>query len=206
MILIGTLAQEAARVRLTESLKNAMYYPGKRDRASRVTYSVQKPAIQLLGVRIDRLTEPALLSTVLSRAKRRMRTTVLYVNAHCMNLQFTDPNYHILLDKADIVYCDGTGVRLAAWMTGQHIPSRMTGADWIAGLCAACKTQEVSLFLLGGQHGSAQDAARVLVKRTPGLKIVGTAPGFGMDSGLIDRINRLAPDIVLVGMGSPRQE
>src|SRR6266496_1622771 len=87
--------------------------------------------VHLLGVRIDRLQLPGLLGRVTEAAHRRVPTTVLYVNAHCMNVQYRDPAYHRILSHADIVYCDGTGVKLAAALTGQSIPERMTGADWI---------------------------------------------------------------------------
>ena len=48
-----------------------------------------------------------------------------------------------------------------------------------------------------------------LVNQHPGLQIVGTHPGYLDDvniPSLITKINRAKPDILLVGMGTPRQE
>ncbi len=142
----------------------------------------------------------------MNSVRSRARLTVLYVNVHSMNLQHDDREYAGVLEAADVVYCDGTGVRLAARLTGNPLPARMTGADWISDLCRAAARENVSLFLLGGAPGVADDAARLLQARFPGLHIMGTAPGFGLDRGTIKRLNELRPDIVLVGMGSPTQE
>lgn len=142
----------------------------------------------------------------MSSVQNRTRLTVMYVNVHSMNLQHDDCAYARVLEDADVVYCDGTGVRLAARLTGSPLPARMTGADWISDLCRAAVREGASLFLLGGAPGVADDAARILRNRFPGLQIVGAAPGYGLDRGTVKRLNELRPDIVLVGMGSPTQE
>jgi N-acetylglucosaminyldiphosphoundecaprenol N-acetyl-beta-D-mannosaminyltransferase len=130
----------------------------------------------------------------------------MYVNVHCMNLHHDDLEYSSVLETADIVYCDGTGVRLGARIAGCMVPERLTGADWIADLCLLAQSESLSLFLLGGTPGVAQGAAQRLRARYPGIRIVGTASGYEPHHETIDSVNELRPDIVLVGMGSPTQE
>jgi N-acetylglucosaminyldiphosphoundecaprenol N-acetyl-beta-D-mannosaminyltransferase len=163
-------------------------------------------AIRLLGVRIDCLRLPDLLDTAVDAVRRNAHATILYVNVHCMNVSHHDREYRCILERADVVYCDGEGVRLGAWLAGQNIPERMTGADWIEHLCAAAVREDLSLFLLGGEPGVADDAATILQSRHPGLRITGTGSGYGAGSGVIQTINRCRPDILLVGMGTPTQE
>lgn len=163
-------------------------------------------SIRLLGVRIDRLSLPGLLRLVLERTKRRDGTVILYVNVHCMNVAIADAPYRSVLETADIVYCDGTGVRLGARLAGMSLPPRMTGADWIHDLCRVAVRHDLSIFLLGGRAGVAVQAARLLAIRYPGLRIVGAAPGFEADQRIVEEINRASPDILLVGMGTPTQE
>ena len=147
-----------------------------------------------------------LLNRVFALVREGHQATVLYVNVHCMNVHHTDQAYADILERADVVYCDGTGVRLGAWLSGQRLPARMTGADWIDDLCRLAVRENLRLFLLGGESGSALDAARVLEKKYPDLQIVGAAPGFDVDGDTIASINRQQPDILLVGMGTPTQE
>lgn len=131
---------------------------------------------------------------------------MLYVNVHCMNVASRDPEYAAILDRADLVYCDGTGVRLGAWLSRQRLPARMTGADWIDDLCSLAVREQLSLFLLGGAPGTAEEAAIMLTRRHPELRIAGTAPGYNLSPATIAQINRSRPHILLVGMGTPTQE
>lgn len=164
------------------------------------------PCIRLLGVRIDGYRLETLLRTVTTAVQTSRRITVMYVNVHCMNLCHDDPDYAAVLEAADIVYCDGTGVRLGARLAGSRLPERMTGADWIEDLCRAASAENLSLFLLGGSPRVAESAARTLRSRHPKLRILGTTSGFDLDRDTIEALNDVRPDIVLVGMGSPTQE
>jgi N-acetylglucosaminyldiphosphoundecaprenol N-acetyl-beta-D-mannosaminyltransferase len=157
-------------------------------------------------VRLDLLDLDELLSAVTRTARERSPLTVMYVNAHCMNVAHTDRDYAAILDRADIVYCDGTGVKLGARLLGIHVPARMTGADWIHDLACRAAREDLSLFLLGGAPGSAEEAAERLQADQPALRIAGTAPGFGVGPETIEHIRSASPDILLVGMGTPTQE
>lgn len=160
----------------------------------------------LLGVRIDSLKLSDLLARVHDSVRTRSHMSVMYVNAHCMNAYAVDPAYREALDGADVVYCDGTGVRLAARLARMYLPARMTGADWIHDLCRDAVDRDERLFFVGGAPGVAADAARVLRQRYPGVQIVGTASGFDLGPELIFRINSSQSNILLTGMGTPHQE
>lgn len=163
-------------------------------------------AVRLLGTRIDRLRSPDLIDRVTRAAHSRQFISVLYVNVHCMNVADRDGAYALALECADIVYCDGTGVRVAAKLVGVNIPERMTGADWINPLCSRAAADGLSLYLLGGEPGVARAAADALRQRHVGLRIAGTGAGFGLNAKAVDDINARRPDILLVGMGTPTQE
>jgi len=131
---------------------------------------------------------------------------MLYVNVHCMNVRARDDRYASILEAADVVYCDGTGVRLGARLAGIPIPARMTGADWIHDLCRFAIARGLSLYFLGGEPGVAAEAARRLQELYPGLTIRGVASGYGEADPSIAEVNSSKPDILLVGMGTPTQE
>jgi N-acetylglucosaminyldiphosphoundecaprenol N-acetyl-beta-D-mannosaminyltransferase len=136
---------------------------------------------------------------------------VLYVNAHVLNESREDPTLRGALMDADLVYCDGYGVRLAAKALSAEIPHRMTGADWIWDLAARCEERDASVYLLGGDPGVAAQAGQRLRRAHPELRVVGTHHGYfdmgsGHDERVIEDINACRPDILLVGMGTPKQE
>jgi N-acetylglucosaminyldiphosphoundecaprenol N-acetyl-beta-D-mannosaminyltransferase len=136
---------------------------------------------------------------------------VMYVNAHVLNRSQEDPALRRALECADLVYCDGYGVRLAAKALDVQTPHRMTGADWIWGLATLCEEAGHSIYLLGCDPGVAREAAARLHALYPRLSVVGSHHGYfeigsPHDDRVIEDINARRPDIVLVGMGTPKQE
>ncbi len=136
---------------------------------------------------------------------------VMYVNAHVLNRSQESATLRAALERADLVYCDGYGVRLAAKALDVEIPHRMTGADWIWGLASLCESGGHSIYLLGCDPGIAAEAARRLRRQYPRLELSGSHHGYfeigsPHDERVIEDINDRKPDIVLVGMGTPKQE
>ena len=136
---------------------------------------------------------------------------VMYVNAHVLNQSREDPALRSALEAADLVYCDGYGVRLAAKALDVEIPHRMTGADWVWDLAGLCERRDASVYLLGCEPGVAALAAQRLRRRHPNLRVAGSHHGYfdvgsAHDERVIEDINARRPDILLVGMGTPKQE
>lgn len=147
---------------------------------------------------------------MLARIAERRRAMVLYANVHGINLAQSDRYLQAAYRKADLVFCDGQGVRLGARLLGCDIPERYTPPDWIDLLAGRCADQDYRIFLLGTETSYVEQAAERLRERFPGLH-VGAHHGFFDHNGdenaaVCERINAFAPDIVLVGMGMPRQE
>lgn len=154
---------------------------------------------------------PELLRTITGWAAEGRSRRVMYVNAHVVNQSRTTPGLGEALRRADLVYCDGYGVRLAARVLGRPVPHRMTGADWIWDLAALCEMAGQSLYLLGSEPPVAREAAARLRALHPGLDVVGSHHGyFELDSPhnerVIEHINEHPARLVLVGMGTPKQE
>jgi N-acetylglucosaminyldiphosphoundecaprenol N-acetyl-beta-D-mannosaminyltransferase len=168
------------------------------------------PPVNVLGVSVDRLTPATLIEQALALDPVHKAITVMYANIHVLNTSRTDRDLGPILNSADIVYCDGSGVRLGARLLGHRIPPRMTGADWMEQLCAACTGRGTSLYLLGSRPGVATAAAEALKSQCPGLNIVGTHHGYLQDptvsAAAITSINAARPHILFVGMGTPIQE
>jgi N-acetylglucosaminyldiphosphoundecaprenol N-acetyl-beta-D-mannosaminyltransferase len=136
---------------------------------------------------------------------------VMYVNAHVLNQSREDPELRTALEASDLVYCDGYGVRLAAKALDVDIPHRMTGADWIWGLATLCEATGQSIYLLGSEPGAAHEASERLQRWYPKLRVAGSHHGYfevgsPHDERVVEDINARRPDIVLVGMGTPKQE
>jgi N-acetylglucosaminyldiphosphoundecaprenol N-acetyl-beta-D-mannosaminyltransferase len=109
--------------------------------------------------------------------------------------------------RAELVTPDGIGLVWASRLLKAPLPERVTGIDLTEELCRRAAVRGYKLFLLGSRPGVAEEAKARLEARFPGLRIVGTHHGyFADDARVIGLINAAEPEILLVGLGVPRQE
>jgi N-acetylglucosaminyldiphosphoundecaprenol N-acetyl-beta-D-mannosaminyltransferase len=166
--------------------------------------------VRIGGVGVSATTRQGLLSRLESALSGARQETVMYANAHAVNLANDDPELMTALNRADIVFCDGRGVQIAAWLLGQPLPDRMTPPDWIADFAAICARYSAGMFLLGSQPGVADQAASQLRAAVePGVLSTFTHHGYfedADDDSVARRVNESGAAVLLVGMGMPRQE
>jgi N-acetylglucosaminyldiphosphoundecaprenol N-acetyl-beta-D-mannosaminyltransferase len=150
-----------------------------------------------------------IIRTIQARGKAR----VVYVNISAVNLAQDLAWFRDFINRSDIAYCDGFGVKWGARLLGLQTPYRFTPPDWIALLAEECARQHFSLYLLGAQPGVAEKVAVTLKKQFTDLTIAGThhgyfdkTPGAGENKAVLEAINAAKPDILLVGFGMPIQE
>jgi N-acetylglucosaminyldiphosphoundecaprenol N-acetyl-beta-D-mannosaminyltransferase len=170
------------------------------------------PKISMLGVRIDSIPMPDLLNLIVRAAEEGDRLIVANVNAYAMNLAYTLPSFRTYLNRADVVFCDGFGVKWAARWLGLGELHRHTPPDWVPLLCQQCFQRDLALFFLGGHPGVPDMAAARMREANPGLR-VGVLHGYfdkRSDSEENERVlgvlNGFRPDILVVGFGMPLQE
>jgi N-acetylglucosaminyldiphosphoundecaprenol N-acetyl-beta-D-mannosaminyltransferase len=170
-------------------------------------------SVELLGVRIHALALDQLLDIVAQAILARRKALIANVNVHGLNLAYQLPWFRAFLNHADLVYCDGFGVKWGARLLGATIPQRYTPPDWIALLGKLCVEQGFSLFFLGARPGVADKAAARLNELIPSLRIVGTAHGYfdktygsAENEAVVEAINAAKPDILVLGFGMPIQE
>lgn len=174
---------------------------------------MRPPLINILGVQVHPLTVDQLHEELAQLIETDAHAEVLHVNVHGMNLSADNPWLRDYLNQAEIVFCDGAGIILGARILGQHIPERITYADWMWQLAEFAAARGYSFYFLGAKPGIAQTAADRMIERFPELKIAGVRDGyFNKDNGHPDNeavladINAARPNILVVGMGMPMQE
>lgn len=149
------------------------------------------------------------VSWIIDQAKAKNKTTLNFVNAHCINICENNNNYFRALERSEMLFPDGSGVSLAFKLQGKATLENLNGTDVFPHLCKQAELNNLSLYLLGGQEGIAKQVALNMVERYPNLQISGTHHGFFSEEDideLIDSINASEADILLVAMGVPYQE
>jgi N-acetylglucosaminyldiphosphoundecaprenol N-acetyl-beta-D-mannosaminyltransferase len=168
----------------------------------------------LLGVPIDLVTQSQAIEWVCARAGDGRGGVVVTVNLDHLRRCAREPAYAELVSRADLVVADGMPLVWASKLQGGPIlPERVAGSSMMIELCGATAAKGIPVFLLGGDPGVAERAGQMLKERFPGFLLAGTyCPPFGFESNpeelqrIDDALTSASPGIVLVALGSPKQE
>lgn len=117
-----------------------------------------------------------------------------------------DPEFMAILRGADLLVPDGVGILWAAKKMGASLPERVTGVDLAYRLLGK---QGLRVFLLGGRPGVAERATARVQAQNPGAAVCGFYHGYfgtAEEDKVVEMVRRSNADLLLVGMGSPRQE
>ena len=168
--------------------------------------------VPLMGMRVADLSGHALLDHVFAELAQERGGWIVTANLDILRRYALDSDCRALYDAADVRVADGMPLVWAAQLSGRALPERIAGSSLTLELAARAADEGRSLYLLGGAEGAAEGCRRALEERHPGLAITGTSsPRVGSPAtwSEVDRIAgtlRGDPDIVLVGLGSPKQE
>ena len=163
--------------------------------------------INILGVAFDALTlgeaEERADALLCSGAGGYIVTATPEIVLRCRE----DAAYAAAVNGAKLVLADGVGDLCAARILGTPLPGRVAGADLVPRLLARLAERGGSVFLYGARPGVAERAGESLQSACPGLRIAGTENGYISDeTALLEALEREKPDLLLLGLGAPRQE
>ncbi|MCG7534535.1 WecB/TagA/CpsF family glycosyltransferase [Pseudoalteromonas sp. OOF1S-7] len=169
--------------------------------------AVMPPHSTLFGIPFSNTRMHSAVDWVVHDSAHQACRSAYYINANSVNLSARNAQLYQVLRSSDRNFIDGSGMRIAARQAGMSLADNNNGTDMLPVLCRAAITHKRSLFLLGAQPGVAQQAATNLRQQFPGLHIAGVQHGyFDDDEAVVNQINQSGADIVLVALGSPRQE
>jgi N-acetylglucosaminyldiphosphoundecaprenol N-acetyl-beta-D-mannosaminyltransferase len=125
------------------------------------------------------------------------------------NIAQKDNKYRDFLNKADLTLNDGIGISIASKLAKVKLKANVNGTDLTPMLLEQAAKLEKKVYLLGSEPGVTEKTKKVLEKEYPEIKIVGHHPGFFNEDEefkIIEEINDCGAELLIVGMGVPRQE
>ncbi|MSR62052.1 MAG: WecB/TagA/CpsF family glycosyltransferase [Planctomycetes bacterium] len=171
------------------------------------------PEVDLRGIGVHAVSQVECVEYVLDELDAGRGGWVVTPNLDHLLRTARDREFAELYSEARLRVVDGQLLVWALALQRTPVPERVAGSDLISKLSAGAATRKRSVFLLGGNPGTARKAAEVLQARYPGLIVAGTdCPPLGFDKDalamarLSRRIHQAKPDIVFVALGSPKQE
>lgn len=175
---------------------------------SRKAAALRKPFI--VSAPVDNLSIDEALAAILAPVAGPRARLAFFVHAHALNLARFQRDYAAVLAQADLLLPDGIGIRLAGRMLGVALRHNINGTDLFPVLCREAARRGRPVVLIGGAPGIAEACARRMQAEIPGLELPVVSSGFFASdddaSAVVERVRALREPLVLVGMGSPRQE
>jgi N-acetylglucosaminyldiphosphoundecaprenol N-acetyl-beta-D-mannosaminyltransferase len=165
--------------------------------------------IDFLGIRVSVLTTDETIQKILKFALAGRRKIITYLNAHCVNVAFADQDYKKILNSADIVHADGMSIVWTSRLLGKPLPGKIYAPDFFNRLIEESIRHNISFYFLGGRAGIVRKAVENLRKTFPSAEIKGSHNGYldyEEERKVINEINKLKPNILIIGMGVPKQE
>ncbi len=171
------------------------------------------PAIDLEGVRLNAVREYECVDHVFDALACGRGGWIVTPNLDQLRTLVRDRSLRESYSRADLAVADGMPLVWASRLQKTPLPERVAGSDLIWSLSREAAEHGRSVYLLGGDPGTADEAAERLRSRFTKLEIVGTAcpePGFEREpqriAELAAGVSAARPDIVFVALGFPKQE
>jgi N-acetylglucosaminyldiphosphoundecaprenol N-acetyl-beta-D-mannosaminyltransferase len=172
-------------------------------------------ALDILGISLQPMTFRGALTTFLDAARARAAGSlrVHFLTVHTVVESQGNPALRSILNSAgSFVATDGMPLVWLARLHGAREARRVCGPDMMLAVVSRGREYGLRHYFYGGAEGVPEELARRLIGRYPGLEVVGTySPFFRQlsaeeDANVVRRINDARPDVVWVGLGSPKQE
>ena len=163
-------------------------------------------SVELLGVEIDDLSFEDAIEKALALIASDKVSQVVTINPEMFARAEKDSDFAKILGEAEMVIPDGVGVKIALKLKG-HDVQRVAGIDFARALLEKCADKDIPIAIVGAKEEIITKAIDNLKEEMPKLDVVYYHNGyFSDDNQIYEEIKANSPKLVLVAMGSPRQE
>ena len=164
-------------------------------------------SIEILGCRVDAVGREAAIERVIALAHGATPSIVITLGTEMVMEAQRNLQFRAVIDAAALVVCDTIGLLLASRLRGGPLRERVTGVDLVQALAPRSDPDDLRLFLLGGRPETIERAATELA--ASGATVAGRHHGYfasGDDAAIVAQIRASGANVLLVGLGSPKQE
>lgn len=167
----------------------------------------------LLSRKLTCMTVKTLVNRINEACSINQRIIVANYNVNSFNLSIQFPWFYEFLQECEITHCDGLGILYALRFMGYRLPKeyRVSYSTLMPELLRHCASNGISVFLLGALPEVLQTALSNVRSEYQGLEVAGHHGYFSLEDddvnlSIVERINSSRSNILIVGMGMPRQE
>jgi len=163
-------------------------------------------SVELFGLNIDDFSEQGAIVNAKKLIDGNCVSQVVTVNPEMFEYAEKNPDFANIVKEAEMVIPDGIGVKIALKINGYDIP-RIPGIDFAYKLLQESAKNNTPVAIVGAKSEIIEKAVENLKAQIEGLDIVYYHDGyFSNDGEIYNQLLEKSPKLILVAMGSPRQE
>jgi N-acetylglucosaminyldiphosphoundecaprenol N-acetyl-beta-D-mannosaminyltransferase len=171
------------------------------------------PTCELMGMSLAQTSARPLLDEMFGALARGRGGWIITANLDFLRRYARDDEARALYAAADLRVADGMPLVWAARLQGTPLPERIAGSELVSPIAERAEREGRSIYLLGGNPQSNLKTVELWRTRWPRLTIRGhsspmvdSPPSAEQLARLRAEVSSTRPDVLLVGMGSPKQE
>lgn len=164
-----------------------------------------KNKVKILNVEIDNISQEELLEQL-------KKGVLVTPNVDDIMKHQRDEVFHRYASMAEYSVCDSKIVLLASRILGTPLREAIPGSSFFPAYCDFHKNDDTKIFLLGAKEGVGEIARKNINNRMEREMVVGTySPPFGFEKDeqechhILEAIKQTPANVVLVGLGNPKQ-
>ncbi|UDM31903.1 WecB/TagA/CpsF family glycosyltransferase [Lentilactobacillus laojiaonis] len=164
-------------------------------------------SVKILDINFINTTFNQFTNQLHKRIDQHQKTFVVTANPEIVMYAKQHPSYKKIIQTADFITADGTGIVMGSKIIKDPLPERITGFDLFINLLTWGNQHHKSVYLLGSKPEVIKKVVQKVQQNYPNLKIIGFNDGyFKDDTPIIEKIKAGQPDMVFVATGFPKQE
>lgn len=162
--------------------------------------------VELLGFNIDNYTFEEAVSVAKGLIDGHKVSQIVTINPEMFYTAENDSNFANIIKEAEMVIPDGIGVKIALKLTGKNA-FRIPGVDFAKRLLKEASASGIPVAVIGAKEEVVNKAVSNLRSEISGINIVYYHNGyFDNDEVIYNELKAKSPKLILVALGSPRQE
>lgn len=165
--------------------------------------------ISVLGVNFDNVNMTEAVARCKDFLKGEKGNLVVTPNPEIVMRAKDNEEFKNIINEAALVIPDGIGIIKAGKILGTPLKERVAGFDLICNLLEEGKDGSISFYFWGSKPGVADTAMQKVKEKYPNINILGAHTGYFSpeeEEKIVEEIRNLKPDVLLVGLGAPKQE
>lgn len=166
----------------------------------------------VLGIGVSAVNMKEALLRTEHRLRDRQRGYICLTGVHGIMEAQRDPALREIHNRSFLCLPDGMPTVWVGRLQGHSLMGRVYGPDFMWQMCRRSARSGYRIFLYGGNDGVVEMLQQRLEQKIPGIRICGTyTPPFrpltpAEEDEIIANINSAKPDIIWVGLSTPKQE